>query len=196
MKAHRPSLRARLAVAFWAFASAGCGAPRTPVDAEIEKSPPGVVTVVDFVDYQCHFCKQLHPVLADLLDAHPGRVRVVLKHAPLPEHKGGPRAAAAVVCAEAQGKELAMHDGVMRAGTTSDEALESVAQGLGLDLARWQACRTSGQTAERVRSDTAEWEAMGGDGLPMVFIGRRKIVGLEDIEVLERALLEELDAAR
>ncbi len=174
----------------WPLALLGlsCGRPATPVEREIAESPEGVVTVVEYVDYGCRFCRELHPHLWDLLEANRGAVRVVVKMVPLDKHEGARRAALAQVCAAEQGRSLEMHDALMRAPDQSEEMLDGAARDVGVRVTEWQDCLRSDRAESRVREEEAEWEELGADGLPMVFIGQEKIVGLNDIEVYELAL--------
>jgi predicted DsbA family dithiol-disulfide isomerase len=187
-------MRARLFVALFALVAlvfvASCGRPLSPVDREIAETPAGVVTVVEFVDYDCPFCKDLHPHLWELLDTYQGAVRVVVKVVPLDKHEGARRLAAAEVCAREQKKALEMHDVLMRAVDRKDEALDEAARGVGISVTEWRDCMRSDRAETAISEDVAAWEEMGADGLPMVFIGEEKFVGLNDIEVYEKALRE------
>jgi len=165
-----------------------CGRPLSPVDREIDATPKGQVTVVEFVDYGCAFCKELHPHLWDLLDRYQGTVRVVVKVVPLDKHEGARRLALAEVCARDEHKELALHDAMMRGGDRSEESLDEAARGVGISVTEWHDCMRSDRAEQAVQSDEAAWEEMGGDGLPMVFINDEKLVGLNDIEVYEKAM--------
>lgn len=161
------------------------------VDTEIAKSGPGVVTVIEFIDYECSFCQDTHELLAPLVEEQRGAVRLIIKHVPLPEHSGAKRAAAAAVCAEQQGKLAPVHDALMRgASKSSDDGLLDLAQHAGLDIEAFKACMRSDAPAARIREDEQLWTALGGDGVPMVFIDRRKLVGLQDEATLESALRE------
>lgn len=168
--------------------AAGCAGAPQAVDQEIEKTPAGMITVVEFVDYKCDFCQQMSAILEPLLDEQQGRVRVVIKHVPLAEHPGAKQAAAAAVCAESQGKLGPMHDALMKGAAVGDDDLLNLAQHAGLDVEAFKGCLRSDEPAARIARDTADYESLGGDGLPMVFIQKQKFVGLTDIDPLERAL--------
>ncbi len=169
-----------------ALAATSCSGA-TPIEREIEKSPDKL-TVVEFVDYECHFCQDLHGVLAPLLTEQEGRVRIVLKHVPLPEHPSAKKGAAAAICAEAQGKPMPMHDALMRGAGRSDDDVLDLAQRVGLDVETFKTCLRSDLPAARIASDTRDYESLGGDGLPMLFIQREKLVGMQDEATLEKAL--------
>ncbi len=163
---------------------------------EEARTGPGRVTVVEFVDYRCSFCRQQADVLAEVLARQAGVVRFVVKHVPLDKHPGARRAARAAVCAEAQGKLPAMHDALLRAPDTSDATMEELAQAAGVDLTSYQACTRAPSTDDRIQDDLDAFESVGADGLPLLFIGRRKFVGLTDVDDLEAALRDELDRVR
>jgi len=161
----------------------------TPIDAEIEQSK-GKLMIVEFVDYECSFCQDIHAVLAPLLEEQQGNVRVVIKHVPLEKHPGAKRAAAAAICAEAQGKLPAMHDALMKGASKTDEGLLDLAQNVGLDIETFKSCLRSDVPSSRMATDTKTYEQMGGDGLPMLFIQHTKLVGMQDAGSIEKALRE------
>lgn len=168
---------------------ASCSGSSSYVDREIAKSGPGVVTVIEFIDYECTFCQDTHELLAPLVEEQRGAVRLLIKHVPLDEHPGARRAAGAAVCAEQQGKLAPVHAALMRgASKASDDGLLDLAQHAGLDMEVFKACMRSDLPAERIREDEKLWTSLGGDGIPMVFIDHRKLVGLQTEETLETAL--------
>jgi len=173
-----------------ALLALACSSTPQPVDAEIAKTPKGQITVIEFVDYECHFCQKLHGVVAPLLEEYQGQLRVVVKHVPLPEHPGARGAAAAAICAEAQDKLPPMHEALMKGASTSDDELLNLAQHSGLDVEAFKACLRSDAPAARLKSDAADYAAAGQDGLPTLFIQRQKIVGFTDEDTLARALRE------
>ncbi|NUO48824.1 MAG: thioredoxin domain-containing protein [Polyangiaceae bacterium] len=150
--------------------------------------------MVEFVDYRCTFCRQQADSLADLLASNGGAVRFVVKQVPLDKkHPGARRAARAAVCAEAQGKLEPMHEGLMRASDTADRTILDLAQEVGLGLEDFKACLASSSTDDRIQADMDAFESAGGEGLPMLFIGKKKFVGLTDPAELEKAMKEALD---
>jgi len=172
----------------------GCASSPRPIEDAIAntaaKGKPGTITVVEFVDYKCDFCKGLNDVLSPLLEQQQGRVMLYVKHVPLDKHPGARRAAEMAICAEAQDKLAPVHDALMNGAGADDDSVLDTAQRAGLDVEAFKACLRSDAPKERIARDTAEWEAVGADGLPMVFIQRQKFVGLVDIDPLERALRE------
>src|SRR5262249_42283463 len=131
-----------LAGALAAFAPAAYGwmKPIPPVPdviaQELQKTPRGKVTVVDFVDYECPFCRMTHVALAPLLAANESRVRVVRKNVPLRMHPHAMDAARAACCGERLGKGDAMADALFTAPTDelTVDGCEKIAAALGLPL--------------------------------------------------------------
>jgi protein-disulfide isomerase len=173
------------------FVAACAGAP-SPIERELAKTPEGQVTIVEFVDYRCTHCQTMFDVLAPLLDRNEGRVRVVVKHVPLEKHPGAREAAAIAICAEDQGKLEPVHEALMRGASTRDEEALTLAQSAGLDLERFKECLRGDLPRQRLGDDGTAWEEAGGDGLPMIFVGKQKFVGVTDIAAIEAAF----DAAK
>ena len=67
-------------------------------------SPNAAVTIVEFSDFQCPYCKQANTTLKQALAGYGNNVRLVFKHMPLPNHPQAFKAAQAAVCAGEQGK--------------------------------------------------------------------------------------------
>jgi protein-disulfide isomerase len=171
---------------------ASCGAAPSPIDRELDKTPSDQVLIVEFVDYRCSHCQTMFDVLGPLLDRNEGRVRLVVKHVPLEKHPGAREAAALAICAEEQGKLEPVHEALMRGASTRDEDALTLATTAGLELERFKECLRSDLPRKRISDDGSAWEEAGGDGLPMIFVGKTKFVGVTDIAAIEEAF----DAAK
>ena len=183
-----PSERAKL-LATLTIGAAACGAS-DPVREEIAKSGPGLVTVVEFVDYDCRFCKEQHERFQPMLEEQRGAVRVVLKHVPSEKHPNAKHAAIIAICAEAQGKAEPIHDALMGGAGRSDEGLYDLVQHAGLELEAFKACMRSDAPLSRIEADIADYHQLAGQGLPMLYIGEQRFVGLQPEDVLAAALRE------
>ena len=156
----------------------------------------GVVTVVDFIDFECPFCRRAHPKLEAALAAVGGPVRVVRKMSPLIQiHRHSLVAAVAWCCAEEQGKGDAMADALFKAPVEelTQPGCERIAQGVGLDMAKYNTCMASPETRKRVATDYQEAHLAGVTGLPTIYVGTEMLaagdVTQEKIEAaLRRAL--------
>ncbi len=156
---------------------------------ELAQSPRGVVTVVDFVDFECPFCRMTHPELQAVLEAHPGHVKLVRRQVPLKMHPHAMDAARGACCAEKLGKGDAMADALF---TAPDEELtpdgcEKLAERVGLSLAPFRACIADPATDALIATDKAEFQAAGGYALPTLWIGDVQLVGAQPQERLEEA---------
>jgi len=149
----------------------------------------GNLTILEFSDFQCPFCKAVHPTLDQLLDDYNGRVQILFNHFPLPSHQYSQKAAEAAECAADQGKFWEYHDKLF---ANQDKlymnALKNYAAELGLDRERFSACLDSGVMASRVSMDKQEGLAKGVSGTPTFFIGNQKISGNQPISVFRSAI--------
>lgn len=170
---------------------AACRSVPSAVQRELAKTPRGQTVVVLFTDFQCPFCRRTHAALEPVVRDREGRVRVVLRHVPLPRHPDADGAARAAICAERLGTPAAA-EAVARALFTSPDlgeaACEAIAAGVGLDVAQLRACVASPETAQRLTDDLAAFEEAGGDGVPLVFVGDTRLDGSQDRATLERAV--------
>ena len=95
------------------------GRPPPAIRAEMARTPPGQVTVVDFVDFECPFCRMTNAALQPLLDAHQDRLRVVRRQVPLRMHPHALDAARAACCGERLGRGDAMASALFSAPVES-----------------------------------------------------------------------------
>ena len=173
------------------LALVSCGATVPPVIRdELGRSPPGVVTVVFFTDFQCPHCRRTHAALSAALAGRPGRVRVVLRHVPLRMHPDAPTAARAAICAEA----LPAYDDYVRALYASNDLAETACEELaverGANRGAFRACVADPATERRITSDTQMLDQLGGDGVPLLYVGRRRMDGSQTRRDLEAAIDE------
>jgi uncharacterized membrane protein/predicted DsbA family dithiol-disulfide isomerase len=170
--------------------------PKLPkvILAELEKTPKGKITVIDFADFECPWCRLNHEALAPLLAEHASEVRLVRKQVPLMMHAHAMPAAKAALCAEKLGKGDEMAEELFTVEPTElgEAGCEKLATAKGLDLAAFRACVKDPATEARILADKEDFKASGGHGLPTVWIGAERLDGANDREHLaaafERAL--------
>jgi predicted DsbA family dithiol-disulfide isomerase len=151
------------------------------------------VTIVEFSEFQCPFCRRVLPTLREVEERYRGRVRLVFRHFPLARHKEAPRAAEAAECARDQGRFWEMHDRLFaNAERLKPADLKGHARAIGIDGAAFDACLDSGRHAERWKRDLAEAESYGASGTPMFFVNGRLISGAQPFAVFARVIDEEL----
>jgi predicted DsbA family dithiol-disulfide isomerase/uncharacterized membrane protein len=165
--------------------------PSPPVPPEIANLwMPGKLNVVEFADFECPFCRQLHPSMSQLLQEYSDQVHFVRLNVPLASHPDARTAARAYCCAEEQGKGEAMADALFQSKDLSPEACERLAVSLGLSPATYRECVANPATNKRIDQEYQLARSAGLAGLPTVWIGDKGFVGLQSINTLRAAFAE------
>ncbi len=147
---------------------------RAEVDIEgapVRGTPTAPVTIIEYSDFHCPFCRRVQPTLTALLDKYKGQVRLVYKHLPLDGlHPQARRVSEAAWCAAKQDKFWAFHDAVYADGTTdaADATLTRYASAAGLDTAAFTACLSTPEAGTAIQRDVAQGEALGLNSTPRV----------------------------
>lgn len=166
----------------------GAAHPSPPVPREIASLwQPGKLNVVEFADFQCPFCRQLHPEMLEVLGQYGDRVHFVRLNMPLASHPHARDAARAYVCASEQGKGHEMADALFAASGLAPADCRALAEKLGVAMPAYDRCLASPATEATLAADEARVRAAGLRGLPTVWIGDEVIVGLQPIERLRDA---------
>jgi protein-disulfide isomerase len=152
------------------------------------------VTLLEFADYECPYCQQIHLVLDRLEKEFQGKLAVAYKDYPLPMHPEAPKAAEAAHCAGAQGKYWEYHDTLFTAKQLAAPALKQYARELKLDTAAFDTCLDKGQMASVVNEQAAEAQAFGLPGTPAILINGRLVNGNLSYEKLHALIVEELNS--
>lgn len=146
-------------------------------DSFVVGNPKGDVTVVEFFDYRCPYCKQVHPVVRDAI-AKDGKVRLVLKEFPIlgPDSLMASRAAVAALLQK--DKYLAFHDALMglRGGLTEPTILQT-AKEAGLDVDKLKADMKDPRVDRILRANHALAETLAITGTPAFVIGDELVSG-------------------
>jgi protein-disulfide isomerase len=153
-------------------------------------NPQGDVTLVEFFDYRCPYCKQVEPALESLL-RQDHDLRIVYKEFPVL----GPAsvtAARAALAAQKQDKFAAFHRAMMALrGQIDDAAVFQVAASVGLDVARLKRDMQDPAITRQLKANFALADALGIDGTPGFVIGNRVVpgaIGLDDLKELIAAV--------
>jgi uncharacterized membrane protein/predicted DsbA family dithiol-disulfide isomerase len=178
------------------FAGKSPALPR-PIAAEMARTPQGQVTVVDFVDFECPFCRSTNATIAPMFAAHADRLRVVRRQVPLRSHSHALDAARAACCGERLGKGDAMASALFSAPVDdlTREGCEKLAAEIGIALDPFRACVADPKTDEQIETDRTEFKEAGGRALPTIWIGREELEGAQPAEAYEKALREALARA-
>jgi len=155
---------------------------RVPIDGAPARGPAdALVTVVEFSDFQCRFCRLASATVAELERLYPGELRVVYRHSLL-DPEDGTAAAEAAAAAGAQGRFWAFHDRLFAAEGRIDRAeLERAARDVGLDLARFRRDLDDARFRSAVRAQDREGSALGVSGTPAFFINGRPLLGARSL---------------
>lgn len=156
---------------------------RQPDDPVIG-NPNGDVTIVEFMDYNCGFCRRVYPVIADLL-ARDGNIRVVFKELPV-LGPGSVFASQAALAARQQNLYEPFHDAMMTTGERLDEAqVLTIAAQVGLDVEQLQ----EDMQSPAIQAMLARNAELAGDlsisGTPSFVIGDEIVRGATDLASLE-----------
>jgi protein-disulfide isomerase len=172
--------------------------PRANVEATGPSRGPAdaIVTMVEFSDYQCPFCKRAEPVVNQLMQKYPTQLRLVYRNMPLDAlHPRARAAAIAAVCADAQGKFWEYHDKLFgNQQALADSDLEKYAADVGIDAGQFKTCRADPATEARVNNDAEAARAAGLNGTPAFFVNGILVSGARPLEDFTRWIDKEIAA--
>ncbi len=176
LKAAGPAVTVALEPPRYEVAIADHDPSRGPADAPI--------TIVEFSEYQCPFCGRITPTLRQIEEKYPGKIRLVFKDFPLPNHAQAPKAAEAAHCAGEQGKYWQLHDRLFaNQQQLQVPELKAHAVAVGLDQAAFDQCLDSGKHAAIVQTDVELGSEMGVQSTPTLYINGRVVTGAQPIGV-------------
>jgi protein-disulfide isomerase len=161
----------------------------------VRGKPDAPITIVEFGDFQCPFCREAEASLQTVIDKYPNDVRLVFRHMPLADlHPNAVEAARAAICADQQGKFWQMHDAMFKdQGALSADALKTTASHLGLDSQRFSSClNNAADTSGVLGADTKAAADLGVDSTPYFFIDGRPLRGTAPPEQFEKIIEDEL----
>ncbi|MGC1375724.1 MAG: thioredoxin domain-containing protein [Anaerolineales bacterium] len=156
------------------------------------------VTMIEFGDYQCTYCKHWYDTVHTRLMAdYAGKIRFVYRDLPLSTiHPEAQSAAEAADCAGEQGDYWKYHDALFGAkyglGT---QAYTQYATDLGLDVSAFNTCVAERRYQSEVEDDTNFGLSLGLTGTPSFFINGLKVIGSQPYEVFKQVIDKELAAA-
>jgi protein-disulfide isomerase len=148
------------------------------------------VTVLEYGDYECPFCRGAARDLHRMLDLYPGSIRFVFRNFPIPQlHPHAEQAAEAAEAAAAQGRFWEMYELLLRPSSSLDQdSLLGYARDLGLDLDRFGKEVTGAAYAAKIEQDVREGVRNGVNATPKFYVDGRRIDGKFPLEGLEDAI--------
>ena len=145
-------------------------------NAAVAGDPDGDITVVEFFDYNCGYCKRGLSDVVKLIESDP-KVRVVFKELPILS-KGSEEAARVALAARNQGKYWELHRALLEArGQANEASALKLAEGLGLDMEQLKADMDSDEVKAEIAQVAALSAKMGINGTPHFLVGDRSIPG-------------------
>lgn len=153
------------------------------------------VTIVEFSDFHCPFCKQVEDTntLKQLRTKYGDRVKLVWIDYPIDQlHPQARKVHEAARCAGEQNKFWEYHQAAYTGGPKTGDQLTQVAQQVGLDLPKFQTCFSGGKYQAAVQKDIEQAKNLGVTGTPTFFINGRSLVGAQPLEAFVRAIDDEL----
>jgi protein-disulfide isomerase len=152
------------------------------------------ITLVEFSDYECPFCKSAVPILKQVRERYPTQLRVITKNFPLDAHPKAKPAAEAAMCAAEQGKFWEYNEKLFAKAPQIDVAqLAPIAAEAGLDKARFEECLTSHRTAPIVQADLDAGKKAGVTGTPSFFVNGVPLAGGRSLNDFAKAIDVELE---
>lgn len=154
-------------------------------NSAVAGNPNGDVTLVEFFDYRCPYCKQVEPSL-DALLKEDGKLRIVYKEFPI-LGEASIYATHVALAAKQQGKYAEFHRAMMATkGDISDDTVLNVATSLGLDMTKIKADMAAPAIDKLIDKNYALADALDIQGTPALIIGDTLIPGAVDLDGLRK----------
>ncbi len=167
----------------------------TATQVQIDESSPNIgpkdapITIVEFSDFQCPFCRIGALTINELLYRYPGKVRIVFKNYPLDQkcnsefpqtmHPSACEAARNALCAHEQGKFQEAYEALFeKQGSLAEGRVAGLLNELNLDTSRLSVCAEAPQTALQITRDITEGKALGISGTPTFFVNGHRVEGI------------------
>lgn len=158
-----------------------------PFPGAVLGNPRGTVTLVEFTDYGCTYCRQSVADVKALVAANPD-LRVVMREWPI--FQGSDAAARMALAAARQGKYSAFHDALFTHGPPSEATIAIAAEAAGLDLAEARKFAASPTAEFEVRNNIELARRLGFEGTPSWVVGNAVFSGAVGRERLAEAVEE------
>jgi len=162
--------------------------PTSPA-TKTEAKPGEEVSVIEFFDYRCGFCKRVSPTVMKLLADNPN-VRVVFKELPI-LGSDSVTAAKAALAAEKQGKYLKFHQAMMTLAAPINAAtIEQIGHELGLDVAKMKTDMETPEIAAIIARNARLASAIDVSSTPTFVIGSEIVAGTIGADVFQKLIAD------
>lgn len=152
------------------------------------------ITIVEFSDFQCPFCRRWHEeTYKPLLAAYPGKIRIVYRHLPrVSIHPDVFSAAEAAMCAGDQNVFWQYHDKLFSSESLGNSVYEQYARDLSLDIPTFVDCITEHKFQEAIQTDSDFAVDLGVRSTLTFFVNGLAIVGAQPLDVFKQVIDKEL----
>ena len=171
----------------------GAARPDPPVSAAVARFwVPGKVTIVEMSDFQCPYCRILHPALKEAVEPYGDKVRLVRLSVPLLSHPRARGAARAYACAKKLGRGEQMADALFSTKDLSEQGCRASAERAGIPLDAFGTCFDSDESETLMMKDAELAKAISFRGLPTLWVGSKELLGAYGVEELREVIDEQL----
>lgn len=156
-------------------------------------NPDGDITVVEFLDYRCGYCRKAHDEVAELIEGD-GNIRLIIKEFPILGEASTASSRFAIAVKQVAGNDAykAAHDAlIVYGGDVSDAALARLSDGLGLDTAAIMARMSSDEVSAEIDATRALAQRMQISGTPTFVMGDQLVRGYVPLASMEQIVAEE-----
>ncbi len=159
-------------------------------------NPNAPITIVEFTDYNCGFCKNATPWVMNQVDNRKSDVRVIIKESAV-RGANSELAARAALAADRQGKYREMHIALMKvpANAYSPEIIERIGKSVGLDVERLKRDMEDNSLHDLIAQHVNEFDQAGLEGTPGFFINGKYVAGF-DQQSLDALIAEARESAK
>ncbi len=150
------------------------------------------VTIVEFSDFECSFCRTVQPTLKQVLQDYGDKIRFVFRNLPLEGHRNALPAARSAFCAGQQDRFWQYHDALFASGPLTDNTLKKLAMDLGLNQERFQKCYSSEESLNAITRDVQLAQRFKIESTPSFVINGQVISGAIGAADFRRIIEREL----
>jgi len=154
------------------------------------------ITIIEFSDFQCPFCRQSQATIRNILETYSHQVRLIFRNLPLEIHSDAFASAQAAVCANEQGLFWKYHDALFSANDLSDKNLNRIALAVGLNTSKFDQCMTSDKSGQIVRKDIEDAQRLGINSTPTFIVNGSLIRGAISLSDFRAVVDRELKSRR
>ena len=164
----------------------------TPFDGAVLGNPNGAITLVEFSDYACGFCRQSLADVNALIEENPD-LRVVIREYPVLSEASADAARMALAAA-AQGRFEEFHNAMFAQDGLTPDAIDAAAEAAGVDIAQARSAMVSGNFDSELQNNVFLGQSLRLSGTPAFIVGDTLLNGAVGLEAMADAVAEARDS--